>query len=197
MGNKVVAIVGMCGSGKSVLADELLGIPPHGSFGYVRLGQITMDIIKERGLEVSEANEKSVREEVRKKHGMGAYAILNIPKFDAVLAEGKNLIADGMMSWDEYKVLKDYYKDKLTVVCVFAPPELRYKRLEGRILKKDDKNVRNRPITRAQAASRDCAEIENLAKGGPIAMADYTILNMGDVPEFRKNIRDFIKKFLS
>lgn len=189
MENKIIAIVGMCGSGKSVLADELMKL---GTFGYIRFGQITLDILKEKGLELNEANERTIREDVRKEYGMGAYATLNIPKFDAVLAEGKNLVADGMMSWDEYKILKEYYKDKITVIGIFAPPEMRYDRLEKRFLKKGDINLRDRPFTREQAKARDFAEIENLAKGGPIAMADYTILNTGDLIEYVKNIKNFI-----
>lgn len=184
---KIIAIVGMCGSGKSVLADELV----KRGWGYVRFGQLTIDIIKERGLEVNEANEKSVRENLRKEHGMAAYAKLNIPKFDAVL-EKQNLIADGLYSWDEYKVLKDYYGDRLTVVCVYAPPKLRYERLEKRKIEATDKDVKYRPLTKEQAKTRDYAEIENLAKGGPIAMADYMILNTGTLEDYKEQINTFL-----
>lgn len=185
--NKIIAIVGMCGSGKSVLADELV----KRGWGYVRFGQLTIDLIKERGLEVNEANEKSVRENLRKEHGMGAYAKLNIPKFDAVL-EKQNLIADGLYSWDEYKILKDYYGDRLLVVCVYAPPALRYGRLEKRKIQADDKDVKYRPLTQEQAKARDFAEIENLAKGGPIAMADYLITNTGTLEEYLTQINKFL-----
>ena len=184
---KIIAIVGMCGSGKSVLADELV----KRGWGYVRFGQLTIDIIKERGLEVNEANEKSVRENLRKEHGMGAYAKLNIPKFDAVL-EKQNLIADGLYSWDEYKILKDYYGDRLLVVCVYAPPALRYERLEKRKTETDDKDVKYRPLTKEQAKARDFAEIENLAKGGPIARADYMILNTGTLEDYLIQINKFL-----
>lgn len=186
--NKIVAIVGMCGSGKSVLADELIKL----GWGYVRFGQLTMDEIKRQGLEVNEVNERMIREGLRKEHGMGAYAKLNIPKFDAIL-EKQNLVADGMCSWDEYKIMKDYYGDRLTVIHVYAPPEVRYERLEKRVIQKGDKDVKNRPLTREQAKARDCAEIENLDKGGPIAMADYTILNTGFFDEYKGQIEKFIK----
>ncbi len=183
-----MAIVGMCGSGKSVLADELI----KRDWGYVRFGQLTIDAIKEKGLEVNEANERMIREGLRKEHGMGAYAKLNIPKFDAVL-EKQNLVADGMCSWDEYKILRDYYGERLTVACVYAPPELRYQRLEKRQTQTADKDVKNRPLTKEQAKSRDYAEIENMAKGGPIAMADYMILNTGSLEEYKEQIEKFIK----
>ena len=176
--NTFIALVGMTGSGKSVIADELV----KRGYAFFRFGQITMDIIKERGLEPKEENEKSIREEVRKEHGMGAFAILNIPKIDAFLEKG-NVVGDGLYSWSEYKILKEKYGSQLSVIAVYAPPKLRYQRLTQRTLEQDDKDIRNRPMTEEQAKSRDVAEIENIEKGGPIAMADYTLTNIGTVPE--------------
>ena len=47
-------------------------------------------------------------------------------------------------------------------------PATRYARLSKRKV---------RPLNTEEAAGRDKAEIENVNKGGPIAMADFTILN--------------------
>lgn len=163
----------MTGSGKSVVADFLVD---ERNFSFVRFGQITLDIVKEKGLLPTEENEKKIREEVRSEHGMWAYAVLNIPKFDKILEAG-NLVGDGLYSWSEYKILRDKYGDDLVVIAVYAPPKLRYERLAARQLKEDDSDMRNRPATKDQARSRDFAEIENIEKGGPIAMADYTIVN--------------------
>src|SRR3989344_2028704 len=189
---KVIAIVGMCGAGKSVLADMLV----ERGWGYVRFGQINLDILKERGWETNEKNEKIIREELRTEHGMAAVAKLNIPKFDKVL-ESKNLVADGLYSWSEYKVLKDYYGDRLTIVAVYAPPALRYERIPGRVSGPEDKDLRNRSFTKEDAKKRDYNEIENVEKGGPIAMADYTILNTGTLEEYKKEIEKFIAHYAS
>jgi dephospho-CoA kinase len=176
--NKFIALVGMTGSGKSIIADYLIAK----NFRFVRFGQITLDIVREKGLLPTEENEKRIREKVRLEHGMGAYAILNIPKFDKLLQEG-NVVGDGLYSWSEYKILKEKYKEKLIVIAVYAPPSIRYARLEARELKAGDTDMRNRPASRAQAQSRDFSEIENIEKGGPIAMADYTIVNT-KTPEY-------------
>ena len=170
--NKFIALVGMTGSGKSVIADYLVAQ----NFSFVRFGQITLDIVKENGLAPTEGNEKKIREKTRLEHGMGAYAILNIPKFDKLLKQG-NVVGDGLYSWSEYKILRDKYKENLIVVAVYAPPSIRYARLEARELKAEDTDMRSRPASRSQAQSRDFSEIENIEKGGPIAMADYTIVN--------------------
>jgi dephospho-CoA kinase len=176
--NKLVCVVGMTGSGKSVVSDYLVSK----GYSYLRFGQITMGIIKERCLEPNEVNERSVREGIRREHGMGAYALLNIPKFDELLKKG-SVVGDGLYSWSEYKILREKYGEQLVVVAVFAPPKLRYSRLVNRTLLSTDVNLKNRPATFDSARSRDFAEIENIEKGGPIAMSDFTLVNTGSVEE--------------
>ena len=188
--NRFIAIVGMAGAGKSIVADELI----KSGYSFFRFGQITMDILKERKLEVSEANERSIRESVRKEHGMGAYAILNMPKIDALLKSG-NVVGDGLYSWSEYKILREKYGGQLIVLAVFAPPETRYERLEKRSHEKSDSAMRNRKITREDAMKRDFAEIENIEKGGPIAMADYTLLNTGTPEGLKEQLRGLMQEW--
>jgi dephospho-CoA kinase len=182
--NKIICIVGMTGSGKSVIADELV----KKDFQFIRFGQITLDIVKEQNLEPTEENEKKIREEVRVKHGMGAYATLNLPKFDKLL-EQSNVVADGLYSWSEYKILREHYQNRMIVVAVLAAPKVRYARLAGRT--NVDAEMRNRPASQEQAKSRDFAEIENIEKGGPIAMADYYIVNESSVEELKKDVEKF------
>jgi dephospho-CoA kinase len=160
---KVVAIVGMAGSGKS----EVAKVFEEKGFFRVRFGDITDIELKKRKLEINEANERQFREQIRKELGMGAYAILNRPPIDEALKKS-NVVADGLYSWEEFLEFKTYYAASFYVVAVCASPKTRYSRLATRDI---------RPLTAAEAASRDKSEIENLNKGGPISMADYTIVN--------------------
>lgn len=163
---KIIATVGMAGSGKSVAGERLEAL----GFAKVYFGGLTIEEVKRRGLEVNEKNERAVREELRRTHGMGAFAILSIPRIEELLRRGRRVLIDGLYSFSEYKILMEKYGSGLLVVAVFTPRELRYERLAHREV---------RPLTRAEAASRDGAEIENIEKGGPIALADYTIVNDG------------------
>lgn len=187
MPNKIIFIVGMAGSGKSIVSDELV----KKGFAFVRFGQIVLDRIKEQGLEVSEENEKKIRENLRKEQGMAAVATLNIPRFDELLKKS-NVVGDGLYSWSEYKILKEKYGDSMYVVAVYAPPELRYKRLKHRKVENDEKQ-RFRSFTEDEARARDYAEIENIEKGGPIAMADFTIVNTDTIEELRENVKKILK----
>ena len=69
------------------------------------------------------------------------------------------------------------------MVAVWASPKTRYARLANR---------KSRSLTEAEAASRDATEIENANKGGPIAMADFTIINESSLENLRKEVRRII-----
>ena len=169
---RVVSIVGMAGAGKSEVARVF---EKHG-FERVRFGDITDEEIKNRGLELNEENERYVRQQLRKEHGMAAYAKLNLPRIDSSL-KSSDVVVDGLYSWEEYTLLKECYDERFSTVAVWAPPATRHERLANRVA---------RPLTPEEAASRDRAEIENSNKGGPIAMADFTIINEASLEELER-----------
>lgn len=187
--NKLVCITGLTGAGKSVASDYFV----EKGFQFVRFGQIVLDEVKKRGLDPIEANERPIREEFRKNHGMAAMAILNLPKFRGLLKSG-DVLGDGLYSFEEYKVLKEEFGENLITIAVYAPPEMRYERLEKRTLAQSDTDLRHRPATAAAAKSRDLAELENLNKGATIAMADYTVINTKNFKYFYRQLDKILEK---
>jgi dephospho-CoA kinase len=159
---KIVSIVGMAGAGKS----EVSRVFERNGYTRIRFGDVTDEELKKRGLEPNEDNERMVRESLRE-GGCEAYARLNQPKIERAL-KNSNAVIDGLYSWEEYTYLKGLYGENLYLVAVWSSPRTRYERLAKRS---------SRRLTPEQAASRDKTELENLAKGGPIAMADFTIVN--------------------
>ena len=105
--NKIIAVVGMCGSGKSIASEYY----EKKGFRKVYFGGVTLDKLKEESLKNKKKNEKFMREKLRNQYGMGAYAIILLPKIEQYVKEG-NVILDGLYSWDELKVLKDKFNDK-------------------------------------------------------------------------------------
>ncbi len=175
---KVVAIVGMSGSGKSEVAQVF----EEKGFARIRFGDITDKEVQRRSLELNEENERKVREQLRAEHGMAAYAKLNLPEIDSAL-ERSNVIVDGLYSWEEYRLLVEKYGDDLLIVAVYSSPKTRQNRLGQRPI---------RPLTGAESLSRDFAEIENLNKGGPIAMADFTLQNESSMKELQQETERLI-----
>jgi dephospho-CoA kinase len=102
-------------------------------------------------------------------------------------------VGDGLYSWSEYKILKEKYGENLFVIAVYAPPQLRYNRLVNRTLTAQDTAMRNRPATFESAKARDYAEIEKIEKGGPIAMADFTLVNTSSVEDLISQLGKAIK----
>ena len=92
---KLIAIVGMSGSGKSVASDYL----EEKGFEKIYFGGVVLEEIKKRGLEVNPENEKLVRESLREEYGMSAMAKILLPKIEEVSSK-KNTVLDGLYSWD-------------------------------------------------------------------------------------------------
>lgn len=177
---KVVSIVGMSGAGKSEVSRAF----EKNCFIRVRFGDVTDEEIGKRGLELNEKNERFIRELLRKQHGMSAYAKLNLPRIDSALKHS-DVVIDGLYSWEEYTFLKTYYGEDFYVAAVWASSRTRYTRLASRA---------NRRLTQEEAATRDRAEIENINKGGPIAMADFTIVNESSLENLRRQVKRIVSK---
>lgn len=179
MNNKIIAIVGMCGAGKSVASDILESL----NYKKIYFGGVTMEKLKEANLEITPANEKMMREKLRHDYGMGAYATVLLPKIRD-LSKENNVVLDGLYSWDELKILKEELGDNLKVIAVIADKKIRYQRLSIREV---------RSLTKEEAIKRDLAEIENIAKAGPIAYADYYIDNNKDIEAYRKRLFEVLE----
>lgn len=174
---KLIAIVGMPGAGKSIAANFFRekGLP------VLRFGDQTDIGLKELGLPLTEENERTYRESLRKELGMAAMAIKIEPRILKAAKDHNLIVLDGLYSWEEYTFLTKKFS-RLSLLCIYAPPEIRYERLSRRPV---------RPLASGEARSRDIAEIENLNKGGPIAFADYMIINKGSEEEFREQLEAY------
>ena len=77
--NKIIAMVGMTGSGKSIASKHLE------SLGYqmIYFGGLTYERMQAEGIEYTVESDKQMRMQMRKDYGMGAYAILSMPKITA------------------------------------------------------------------------------------------------------------------
>lgn len=173
---KILAFVGLAGSGKTTAVEYLT----RKGYPKVYFGGIILDEVKKRGLELTQENEQPIREELREKEGKDFVAKRIVQQIHDLVAAGQHrIVADGLYTWTEYKVLKREFPGELTVAAIVAPRALRHRRLMVR---------ETRPLIGQEVDRRDWAEIENLEKGGPIAIADHYIINDGDVEKLRAQI---------
>jgi dephospho-CoA kinase len=176
--NKIIAVIGMCGSGKS---EAVKFFEQHG-YEKVYFGEVVMNEMKSKGLDVNEKNEREIREALRKEFGMGAMAVKSIDRINELFEKG-NVVIESLYSWEEYKIIKQKFGIAFKLLCIYTTKEIRYKRLGDRAF---------RPLSRIEAESRDIAEIENLDKGGPIAFADYLVVNDGSMEQMKKELKKYL-----
>ncbi len=178
---RALALVGMPGAGKSLCAKHL---EARGFFQY-RFGGIVVDEVLRRGLPLTPEHERLVREEFRELEGMDAIARRALPLLQDALETHSSIIIDGLYSFSEYKTLRPALGTELIVVAIVCDRARRYARLASRP---------ERPLTAAEAEERDYREIEHLEKGGPIALADYTLLNNGEPEELLAALDNLIAR---
>ncbi len=182
MKNKIIlAIVGLAGAGKTESTEYVI---KKMSWPKVYFGQVVMDEVAKRGLEINEANERKVREELREKHGMAAMAVLSVPKIKELFLAG-NVILESLYSWEEYLIIKEEFKENFKVLAIYSSLGTRIERMKVRPF---------RPLSEADLISRDKSQIENLHQAGPIARADWTIINEGSKEELYGKIDEVLKE---
>ena len=173
---KIIAFVGLAGAGKSVAVDYVT----EKGYPKVYFGGVILDALTEAGLEHTQENEKQFREEIREREGKDFVAQRIIKQIHGLIAAGQHrIVADGLYSWTEYKVLKHEFPGELELVAIVAPKRLRHHRLLTRPV---------RPLTQTESDQRDWAEIEGIEKGGPIAIADHFIINDGTIEHMHEQV---------
>lgn len=172
----------MPGAGKGTCAAYL-----SDKYGWplIHFGNMVYDEVQRRGLN-NVRDEKTVREDMRKTEGPAVLAQHVANKAQEFIANGqKTVVLDGLYSWSEFKYLEKTFGPHLVLIAIVAPKNLR----RQRVLERRD-NYRS--YTLEQLITREVAEIEGIEKGGPIAYADYVIVNDGTPKELIEKLENIL-----
>ena len=173
---KIVAFVGLAGSGKSSAVDYLT----EKGYPKIYFGGILYKAMEEAGVEITWESQQTFREEIREREGKDFIVKRAIKEARGLIDAGqKRIILDGLYTWSEYKILKHEFPGEITVIAIVTPKHLRKQRMANRP---------ERPMTSEEVDQRDWAEIENIEKGGPIAIADHFIHNEGSLEKLHAEI---------
>lgn len=178
---QLVAFVGLAGAGKSSAVEHVAAK----GFPKIYFGGVIYQAMEEAGIEITPDSQQVFREEIRQKEGKDFVAQRVIKQIHDLIASGqKRILLDGLYTWTEYRLLKHEFPGELSVVAIVAPKRLRHRRLAVRP---------KRPFTAKEATERDWSEIENLEKGGPIAIADHYIINDGSLEKLHADVDDCLE----
>jgi len=173
---KIIALVGLAGSGKSSAVEYLT----KKGFPKIYFGGVIYKAMEEAGIEPTWDNQQKFREEIRRREGKDFVIRRVIKNIRDLINAGQNkIVLDGLYTWSEYKILKHEFPRQVVVIAIVTPKHLRYQRMIKRL---------ERPMQPREVDQRDWSEIENLEKGGPIAIADYFIINDSDLAQLHQKI---------
>jgi len=173
---KIIALVGLAGSGKSSAVEYLT----EKGFPKIYFGGVIYKAMDEAGIEKTWDNQQQFREEIRRREGKDFVIKRVIKNIHDLIKAGQNkIVLEGLYTWSEYKFLKHEFPGQVVVIAIVTPKYLRYQRMAKRI---------ERPMQPHEVDQRDWSEIENLEKGGPIAIADYFIINDGSLEQLHQKI---------
>jgi len=175
----VIGVVGPIGAGKDTVADYI-----SSNYGYaiVSFRDIVREETEKAGLEPTRENLQKIGGGYREKYGKDYWA-------RKVLEKAKKLekaVIKEMRTFEDVKVQKGYFKDKMTVILVDTDGETRFERLKKRARLSD-------PQTFEEFRKQEDKEKE-LRFTDSFAMADITIENNGALDDLYKKIGTVMKK---
>jgi dephospho-CoA kinase len=175
----VVGLVGMPGSGKSVV----VGTAQEKGYDVVVMGDVVRKETRKRGLELNPKNIGAVMLDLRKKSGAGVIAEKCVPRIERT--ESSRVIVDGLRSLNEADVFKAHFPS-FSLIAVHASPRTRFNRLNRR-RRSDD------PDEWEVFRERDMREL-SVGLGNAIAMAEHVIINEGDKKETKAKIAEILAR---
>ncbi len=175
----VVGLVGMPGSGKSLVVEAA----QQEGYAVVVMGDVIREETRKRGLALNPKNIGKVMLELRKTGGNSVIAEKCIPKI--LQQENSKIIVDGLRSLHEADAFKEHFA-KFSLMAVHAAPETRFKRLHIRG-RSDD------PHGWAVFRERDVREL-GVGLGDAIAMAEYLIINEKSRDNTKAKVKEALRK---
>ncbi len=175
-GRKIIGIVGMPGSGKSVFDNVAKDL----GFTIIIMGDVVRAETIKQGLELTPENIGNVMISLREKDGAAVVAKRCIPR----IKKSEKVIIDGIRSLAEVEVFRKTFPE-FKLVHIHASPDARFRRIANRNRSDDSQDW-------LIFTERDRREL-GIGIGSAIALADYIIVNEGTLSQFKVKVRNFLE----
>lgn len=185
----VVAVVGLPGSGKGMVAEMLRRM----GFHVIELGDIWRELLKKSGIPRSDPiGTREFTRKLRERHGKDVYAKYAYRRIDK---KWSRVAIMGVRSTYE----ADYFKKRIknmVVVALVAPIQLRFDRLRARGKPEDHKTMKGFRW-QDQRERRGFMKAKSEEKHGVMAVikdSDYVIANTSTVKKLEDNVAKIINE---
>ncbi|MGC8573237.1 MAG: dephospho-CoA kinase [Caldisphaera sp.] len=175
-----IAITGMPGSGKSVVAEK---IAEKLNAELFIMGDIVRDEARRRGIELTIENIENLATQLRQEYGRNAIAKLLLKRIEN--KKDKFIVIDGIRAIEELKELKIKNNLDICLVSIHASPLTRFNRLKNRKREGED-------ISWEEFSFRDKKNLE-YGIGNVIAVSDFIIINEGSLKELEDKINKVVE----
>ena len=174
MANRIIAISGMPGAGKSIVSDVAreMGYPVYS------MGDVVRNEAARLGLEETPDNLGMITLDLRKKNGPTIVARMLVDQIRKDTAH--TVVVEGVRSVDEVREFQKHFK--VHILAVVSVQEVRYSRLKARGRSDDPRDI-------AEFSQRDEREL-GLGISNVIESADVRIPNENDETTFRHRVRE-------
>ncbi len=181
MDKVVIALTGMPGAGKSVMAN----VARKMGLQVISMGDVVREEAKKRGIPPTPENLGKIMIELRKKYGPEIIAKRCANKI--MKLNNRIVVIDGVRSLFEIEEFKKV-SSKVIIIAIHASPKTRFKRLKERGRSDDPKNW-------MEFHERDFRELK-VGIGNVIALADYMIVNEVSIREFKRKAGELLMRLV-
>lgn len=175
----IICLAGMPGSGKSIIVE----VAKERGYDIVVMGDVIREEAERRRLEPNPENLGKIMVELRRSEGKAVIAKRCIPKIEKKTKS--KVIVDGIRSLSEVEEFKKNFP-KFSFIAVHSSPETRFSRVYCR-RRSDD------PETWEIFHERDAREL-SVGLGDAITMAEYIIVNEGNLGAVKEKIRKILRR---
>jgi dephospho-CoA kinase len=180
----IIGITGTLGAGKGTIVDYLHQVR---GFGHYSVRAFLIDEIKRRNMEVNRDSMVIVANDLRATHSPD-YIVGELYKLAA--QSGNHCIIESIRTPGEVMLLRS--KENFSLISVDAAPELRYQRIFKRGSETD--HISFETFLENEKREMDSVDPnkQNLRKC--IEMADYQLMNDGNMEDLHREIDDILNK---
>lgn len=175
----VIGLAGMPGAGKSTVVN----VAREEGYKIIVMGDEVREEAEKRNMKPIPKNLGKLMLELRRMEGEAVIAKRCTPKIEKAMEQ--KVVIDGIRSLSEVEEFKKHFP-RFNLIAVHASPETRFKRLYHRKRSDDPKNWEI-------FHERDMRELR-VGLGNAIAMAEYIIVNEGELKVVKDNIREVLRK---